>query len=87
MGKCIRCGGRLAACGGPRYANADNGNGWVAAFHASLENWLGILGIKARIWRDRRLGGGDVFSGEILEQLKQSGPLISILSPNGMRLN
>jgi hypothetical protein len=66
------------------YAHADNRNGWVDAFHARLENRLGELGVKARIWRDQKLGGADVFSDEILAQLKQSALLISILSPNGM---
>jgi hypothetical protein len=66
------------------YAHADNRSGWVDAFHTSLENWLGVLGVKARIWRDQKLQGADVFSGEILDQLKQSTLLVSILSPNGM---
>ena len=63
------------------YAHADNLGGWVNAFHAGLQNWLGVLGVKATIWRDRKLGGAEVFSDEILDQLKQSALLVSILSP------
>jgi hypothetical protein len=69
------------------FAHLDNKNGWVDAFHESLENWLGILGVSARIWRDGKLRGDDVFSDEILDQLKHSALLISIVSPNGMRSN
>src|SRR6266849_64234 len=69
------------------YAHADNRNGWVDPFHTSLENWLGVLGVKAGIWRDQKLKGADVFSDEILDQLKQSALLISILSPSSMQSN
>src|SRR4030095_3955461 len=69
------------------YAHADNRDGWVDAFHTSLENRLGVLGVEARIWRDKKLSGADVFSDQILDQLKQSALLISILSPNAMRSN
>jgi hypothetical protein len=69
------------------YAHADNKGGWVDAFHSSLEAWLGVLGVAAPIWRDKKLQGADVFTDEILDQLKQSALLVSILSPNGMRSN
>ncbi len=69
------------------YAHLDNKSGWVDAFHASLENWLGVLGVKARIWRDAKLRGDDLFSDEILDQLKSSALLLSIVSPNGMKSN
>ncbi|MCP5109594.1 MAG: TIR domain-containing protein, partial [bacterium] len=69
------------------YAHADNKDGWVDPFHTSLENRLGVLGVKARIWRDKKLSGADVFSDEILDQLKQSALLVSVLSPSAMRSN
>jgi hypothetical protein len=31
------------------YAHADHWNGWVDAFHTSLERWLGVLGVNARL--------------------------------------
>lgn len=67
------------------YAHADNRDGWVDAFHASLENRLAVLGVSAEVWRDRRLSGADVFSDAILDQLKQSVLLISILSPSAVK--
>ena len=69
------------------YADLDNSGGWVDAFHTSLLRWLGVLGINARIWRDAKLRGGDVFSEEILDQPTRSALLISIVSPNGMKSN
>jgi hypothetical protein len=69
------------------YAHADNRDGWVDAFHIGLENRLGVFGVEARIWRDKKLSGADIFSDEILDQLKHSALPISILSPNGMRSN
>ncbi len=69
------------------YAHADNLDGWVDAFNSSLQYWFGVNGVKAEIWRDRKLGGADVFSDEILDQLKRSALLVSILSPNGMASN
>ena len=69
------------------YAHLDNGGGWVDGFHTSLSNWLGVLGVTARIWRDGKLRGDDVFSDEILGQLKRSALLISIVSPNGLKSN
>src|SRR6267154_1837154 len=69
------------------YSHADNQSGWVDAFHTSLANWLTKLGTTPRIWRDGKLRGDDVFSDEILDQLKHSAILISIISPNGMKSN
>jgi TIR domain len=69
------------------YAHLDNRGGWVDGFQTSLSNWLGVLGVNARIWRDGKLRGDDAFSDEILDQLKRSALLISIVSPNGMKSN
>lgn len=68
------------------YAHADNTEGWVDQFHDRLVNRLRQLDRKAlfAIWRDPKLSGADVFSDEIDRQLKSSGLLISILSPNGL---
>lgn len=69
------------------YAHLDNRGGWVDAFHTSLSNWLGSLGVTPRIWRDSKLRGDDAFSEEVLDQLKRSALLISIVSPNGIKSN
>jgi hypothetical protein len=68
------------------YAHADNTEVWVDKFHELLLHKLKQLDRKAEIaiWRDGKLTGTDVFSDEIDRQLKSSGILISILSPNGL---
>ena len=68
------------------YAHADNTEEWVDRFHQRLLHRLKQLDRKAEfgIWRDRKLTGADLFSDEIDRQLKSSGILISILSPNGL---
>src|SRR3954462_13835564 len=67
------------------YAHADNTEGWVNTFHTRLQNRIRQFDRNANvsIWRDPKLGGADVFSDQILNQLKSSALLISILSPNG----
>lgn len=51
------------------YAHIDNQplnpeeKGWVSRFHASLEALLSMrLGQTAKIWRDDKLQGNDVFA-------------------------
>jgi hypothetical protein len=39
------------------------------------------LGGEARIWRDEKLQGNDVFSNEIIAQFNQSAALVSIVTP------
>ena len=55
------------------YAHIDNEpltpgqKGWVAQFHATLQTMLSQrLGEKARIWRDDKLEGNDMFAQEIV---------------------
>jgi hypothetical protein len=43
------------------------------------------LGEKARIWRDDKLDGNDVFANEIIDQFARTALLISILSPRYLR--
>jgi hypothetical protein len=68
------------------YAHADNTEEWVDQFHDRLLHKLKQLDRKASfaIWRDPKLSGADVFSEEIDREIKSSGILISILSPNGL---
>jgi hypothetical protein len=74
------------------YAHIDNEpltpgqKGWVAQFHATLQTMLSQrLGEKARIWRDDKLEGNDMFAQEIVDQFAKTALLISILSPRYVR--
>ena len=70
------------------YAHVDDlptpgdDQGWVARFHKYLETYLSqSLGEEARVWRDDRLRGNDVFANEIVNQFPKTAVLLSILSP------
>lgn len=70
------------------YAHIDNEpvehgqDGWVSRLHASLDAMLSMrLGYKARIWRDPKLTGDDVFAEEIVAQFSKAAVLISVISP------
>lgn len=74
------------------YAHIDNEpltpgqKGWVTQFHATLQAMLSQrLGEKARIWRDDKLDGNDVFADEIVDQFAKTALLVSILSPRYVR--
>ena len=74
------------------YAHIDNEpltpgqQGWVTQFHATLQAMLSQrLGEKARIWRDEKLDGNDVFADEIVDQFAKTALLVSILSPRYVR--
>jgi hypothetical protein len=55
--------------------------GWITQFHATLGALLSMrLGRKAKIWRDEKLQGNDIFSNEIVAQFKKSAVLVSILT-------
>jgi hypothetical protein len=59
--------------------------GWVTRFHHYLEAYLSqSIGEEARIWRDERLHGNDLFASEIVNQLSKTAVLLSILSPRYM---
>jgi hypothetical protein len=69
------------------YAHIDNEplvpgeKGWVSRFHTTLKAMLSMrLGRDARIWRDEKLTGNDVFSDEIVARFKQSAALLSIVT-------
>ena len=74
------------------YAHIDNEpitagqKGWVTQFHATLQTMLSQrLGERARIWRDDKLDGDDVFADAIVEQFTKTAVLVSILSPRYLR--
>src|SRR6516164_3405378 len=56
--------------------------GWITRFHATLKAILSMrMGREAKIWRDEKLQGNDVFSSEIVAQFNQSAALVSIVTP------
>lgn len=70
------------------YAHIDNQpltsehKGWISRFHASLEALLSMrLGQAAKIWRDDKLQGNDIFADEIVDQFAQTAVLVSVLTP------
>ena len=55
--------------------------GWISRFHTTLKAILSMrMGREAKIWRDEKLQGNDVFSDEIVARFKQSAVLVSIVS-------
>ena len=70
------------------YAHLDNQpltqeqQGWITRFHATLDALLSMrIGRKARIWRDDKLKGNDVFADEIVDQFSRTALLVSVLTP------
>jgi hypothetical protein len=55
--------------------------GWITRFHATLKAILSMrMGREAKIWRDEKLRGNDVFSHEIVAQFKKSAALVCVLT-------
>jgi len=74
------------------YAHIDNlpltanEEGWISRFHVSLNALLSMrLGKRARIWRDDKLQGNDVFADEIVDQFGRTAVLLSVLSPRYLK--
>jgi len=64
----------------------DPRGGWVDIFHEQLQNFVNVhLGRRTRVWRDKRLTGGEIFSDEIKQQLRSSALLVSVISPGYIR--
>jgi hypothetical protein len=69
------------------YGHSDNiptpeEEGWVTRFHKFLNSYLSTeLGETARIWRDEKLQGNDIFSDEIMQRLKTAAAAVAIVSP------
>jgi len=70
------------------YAHVDDlptpgeDQGWVTRFHKYLETYLSqSIGEQARVWRDDKLRGDDIFANEIVKQFPDTAVLLSILSP------
>ena len=70
------------------YAHLDNKSlmeghpGWITNLHSALELKITqILGKKPEIWRDPKLQGNDAFGVVILDRVRRSAVLITIVSP------
>ena len=70
------------------YAHIDNQplaeglKGWVETFHERLKIRLEQLtGEPARIWRDRKLQGNDIFAETLVARLSKVAILVVVLSP------
>jgi hypothetical protein len=70
------------------YAHVDDlatpgeDQGWVSRFHKYLETYLSqSIGEQAKVWRDDRLRGNDIFANEIVKQFPETAILLSIVSP------
>jgi len=60
----------------------DPRGGWVDIFHEQLQNFVNVhVGRRTKVWRDKRLTGGEAFSDEIEQQLRRSAILVSVISP------
>ena len=65
---------------------AEGQPGWISSLHHALEIRLEqLLGKEAKIWRDPKLQGNDVFADRLVDQLPKVGVLISVLSPRYVR--
>lgn len=74
------------------YAHLDNqpigtdDEGWVSRFHDALDVILSTrLGERARIWRDEKLQGNDIFDEEIAAQIPGSAALVAVVTPRFVR--
>lgn len=74
------------------YSHIDNqpirpeDKGWISRFHASLEALLSMrMGQTAKIWRDDKLQGNDIFSDEIIQQFAHTAVFLSILTPRYLK--
>ena len=64
----------------------DPRGGWVDIFHEQLQNFVNVhVGQRTKVWRDKRLTGGEVFSAEIEDQLRRSAILVTVISPGYLR--
>lgn len=63
-------------------ALGDDRKGWVSKLHETLDRRLAqLLGKPARIWRDPKLHGNDVFADAIVERVQRAAVLVSVVSP------
>jgi hypothetical protein len=67
-------------------ALGEDRKGWVAKLHETLERRLAqLLGKPARIWRDQKLEGNDVFEETLVDRVRHAALLVSVVSPRYVR--
>jgi hypothetical protein len=67
-------------------ALGEDKKGWVAKLYESLERRLTqLLGKPARIWRDQRLEGNDVFQETLADSVKHAAAMVTVVSPRYVR--
>ena len=60
----------------------EDQKGWITKFHRVLRVKLGqLMGEPAKIWRDEKLSGTDVYDDKIVSEFKKAKVMISVLSP------
>ena len=60
----------------------EDQKGWITKFHRVLQVKLGqLMGEPAKIWRDEKLTGNDVYDDKIVNEFKNAKVMISVLSP------
>ena len=60
----------------------EDQKGWISKFHRVLQVKLGqLMGEPAKIWRDEKLTGNDVYDDKIVNEFKNAKVMISVLSP------
>ncbi len=74
------------------YSHLDNNppkeglDGWISRFHRRLETRINeVRGQRARIFRDPKLQGNDDFAGVLVDRLRKTGVLVSVLSEGYLR--
>ncbi len=64
------------------HAMVEGQPGWISSLHRHLQVRLEqLLGKEARIWRDPKLQGNDVFADRLVDRLPRVAVLVSVLSP------
>jgi hypothetical protein len=67
-------------------ALAEGQPGWISSLHHALQVRLEqLLGKEAKIWRDPKLQGNDVFAERLVDRLPKVAVLVSVLSPRYVR--
>lgn len=74
------------------YAHIDNESpkpeldGWITRFHRALEIRVGqVRGERPKIFRDPKLTGNDVFADVLGGHIRQSGIMVSVLTPRYLK--
>lgn len=63
-------------------ATPDEERGWVTRFQQQLAAYLSTeIAAEARLWRDDRLRGNQIFSDEIVGQFAKTAVMISVVTP------